>query len=78
MMHTPDDPERAEARTTLRGISQQLLPLHRALIDDASAQFLHFLARQAASQPLLLLCEYLDEALQTDEQLAVLVASLSR
>lgn len=39
MMHTPDDPERAEARTTLRGIWKQLLPLHRALIDDASAQF---------------------------------------
>jgi tetratricopeptide (TPR) repeat protein len=46
--------------------------------DDASAQFLHFLARQAASQPLLLLCAYRDEALQTDEQLAVLVASLRR
>jgi tetratricopeptide (TPR) repeat protein/transcriptional regulator with XRE-family HTH domain len=46
--------------------------------DDASAQFLHFLARQAASQPLLLLCAYRDEALQTEEQLAVLVASLRR
>jgi tetratricopeptide (TPR) repeat protein len=46
--------------------------------DDASAQFLHFLARQAASQPLLLLCAYRDEALETDEQLAMLVASLRR
>ena len=46
--------------------------------DDASAQFLHFLARQAASQPLLLLCAYRDEALDSNEQLAVLVASLRR
>jgi transcriptional regulator with XRE-family HTH domain len=46
--------------------------------DDASAQFLHFLARQASSQPLLLLCAYRDEALANDEQLSVLVASLRR
>jgi tetratricopeptide (TPR) repeat protein len=46
--------------------------------DDASAQFLHFLARQAASQPLLLLCAYRDEALASDEQLSMLVASLRR
>jgi len=45
--------------------------------DDASAQFLHFLARQAASQPLLLLCAYRDEALDSNEQLAVLVANLA-
>jgi len=46
--------------------------------DDASAQFLHFLARQAASQPLLLLCAYRDEELQSDERLSMLVASLRR
>ena len=39
MMHTPDDPARAETRATLRVIWKQLLPLHRALIDDASAEF---------------------------------------
>ncbi len=44
--------------------------------DDASAQFLHFLARQAASQPLLLLCAYRDEEVQSDERLSMLVASL--
>ena len=46
--------------------------------DDASAQFLHFLARQTAGQPLLLLCAYRDDALASDEQLSVLVASLRR
>jgi hypothetical protein len=39
MMHTPDDPERAETRATLRAMWKQLLPLHRALIDDASAHY---------------------------------------
>lgn len=39
MMHTPDDPARAETRATLRAMWKQLLPLHRALIDDASAQY---------------------------------------
>lgn len=39
MMHTPDDPERAELRATLREAWKQLLPLHRALIDDASADY---------------------------------------
>jgi hypothetical protein len=39
MMHTPDDPARAEMRATLRAIWNQLLPLHRALIDDASAEY---------------------------------------
>ncbi|HVR39243.1 MAG TPA: hypothetical protein VMU84_09120 [Thermoanaerobaculia bacterium] len=31
-MHTPDDPERAELRATLRELSKALIPLHRALI----------------------------------------------
>ncbi|HYI09511.1 MAG TPA: hypothetical protein VEK57_10625 [Thermoanaerobaculia bacterium] len=39
MMHTPDDPARAELRATLRDTWKQLLPLHRALIDSASAEY---------------------------------------
>lgn len=39
MMHTPDDPARAELRAALRETWKQLLPLHRALIDDASADY---------------------------------------
>ena len=46
--------------------------------DDASAQFLHYLARQAARRPLLLLCAYRDEALGTEARLAALVQSLRR
>lgn len=46
--------------------------------DDASAQFLHFLARQASSRPLLLLYAYRDEELEADERLSVLAASLRR
>ena len=34
-MHTPDDPARAALRTALRDLWQQLLPLHRSLIDSA-------------------------------------------
>lgn len=39
MMHTPDDPERAELRSALRAVWKQLLPLHRALIDAAGAEY---------------------------------------
>ncbi|HEX8252500.1 MAG TPA: hypothetical protein VF846_05055 [Thermoanaerobaculia bacterium] len=39
MMHTPDDPARAELRAALREAWKQLLPLHRALIDFASADY---------------------------------------
>jgi hypothetical protein len=39
MMHTPDDPVRAELRAALRDTWKQLLPLHRALIDSASAEY---------------------------------------
>lgn len=39
MMHTPDDPVRAELRAALRDAWKQLLPLHRALIDAASAEY---------------------------------------
>src|SRR5690606_38314786 len=46
--------------------------------DDASAQFLHFLARQAASRALLVLLAYRDEEVAIDERLAGLIASLRR
>jgi hypothetical protein len=39
MMHTPDDPARAELRAALRDAWKQLMPLHRALIDAASAEY---------------------------------------
>jgi tetratricopeptide (TPR) repeat protein len=46
--------------------------------DDASAQFLHYLARQAARRPLLLVCAYRDEDVEADERLAALVQNLRR
>ena len=39
MMHTPDDPARAELRAALREAWKQLMPLHRALIDNASLEY---------------------------------------
>ena len=39
MMHTPDDPLRASQRGALRDAWKQLLPIHRALIDAASAEY---------------------------------------
>lgn len=39
MMHTPDDPVRAAQRAALRDLWKQLLPLHRSLIDAASADY---------------------------------------
>ena len=39
LMHTPDDPERAATRAALRDAWKHLLPLHRALIDSAKADF---------------------------------------
>jgi hypothetical protein len=38
-MHTPDDPDRAARRATLREISRLLMPLHRTLIEAARADF---------------------------------------
>ncbi len=38
-MHTPDSPERALQRESLREISKLLLPLHRALIDAAKEDY---------------------------------------
>jgi tetratricopeptide (TPR) repeat protein len=46
--------------------------------DDASAQFIHYFARQAASRPLLLVCAYRDEELDAQDQLARLVESVRR
>jgi tetratricopeptide (TPR) repeat protein len=45
--------------------------------DDASAQFVHFLARQASRRSLLLVCAYRDE-LDAHERLAALVQGLRR
>lgn len=38
-MHTPDDPVRAAQRAALRSLSKALLPLHKALIDAAKADY---------------------------------------
>jgi predicted ATPase/DNA-binding XRE family transcriptional regulator len=46
--------------------------------DDASAQFLHYFARQAASRPVLVLCAYRDEEIDSHPHLAELVTSLRR
>jgi tetratricopeptide (TPR) repeat protein len=46
--------------------------------DDASVQFAHHFARRAASRPLLLVCAYRAEELETEERLATLVQSLRR
>ena len=52
-MHTPDDPARAARRATLREISRLLLPLHRALIEGARADFAF--AYEAVDRPSQLL-----------------------
>jgi hypothetical protein len=39
MMHTPDDPVRAELRSALRDLWKQLMPMHRALIDAAKEEY---------------------------------------
>jgi hypothetical protein len=43
-MHTPDDPERAALRETLRDLSRHLLPLHRALIEAARGDYTSMVA----------------------------------
>ena len=40
MMHTPDDPARAELRAALRDLWKQLMPMHRALIDAARDEYI--------------------------------------
>ena len=44
--------------------------------DDVSLRFLHFLARQIAARPMLLICAYRDEELDSNEHLAGVVESL--
>jgi tetratricopeptide (TPR) repeat protein/DNA-binding XRE family transcriptional regulator len=83
-----DFPEARQARL-FRAIVQffDALALGRQLVvmiddlqwaDDASVQFVHYFARQASSRPVLLVCAYRDEDLDTQERLAGLVASLRR
>jgi tetratricopeptide (TPR) repeat protein len=83
-----DFPEARQARL-FRAIVQlfEALAVGRQLIvmiddlqwaDDASAQFVHYFARQASSRPLLLICAYRDEELDMHERLAGLVQSLRR
>jgi hypothetical protein len=38
-MHTPDSPERAALRGTLRELSKALMPLHRHLIEAAKSDY---------------------------------------
>ena len=44
--------------------------------DDASLQFLHFLARQVAGRPMLLVCAYRDTELGSNERLTSLLEGL--
>ena len=46
--------------------------------DDASVQVLHFLARQTAQRPQLVIYAYRDEAVDSDERFAQLIESLRR
>ena len=46
--------------------------------DDASAQVFHLLARHAAQRPVLVICAYRDEEVDSDERLAQRVESLRR
>jgi hypothetical protein len=57
MMHTPDDPVRAELRATLRAAWKQLLPLHRALIDTAGAEYSESVAPVSGPNHLLQLLQ---------------------
>ena len=46
--------------------------------DDASLRFLHYFGRQIVSRPMLLVCAYRDEELDSNDSLTGLVESLSR
>ncbi len=83
-----DFPEARQARL-FRAIDQLFDALAAArhlvaIVDDvqwadaASARFLHYLARESAARPRLVLLAYRDEALAADEHLAELVGSLRR
>jgi hypothetical protein len=93
-MHTPDDPARAEQRAVLRELSKQLLPLHRALIEAARAEYstmvapvsgpnhllrlLHDDAFFAWLKPLTALIVDIDEMARTDFQRADADAIVAR
>ena len=46
--------------------------------DEASAQVLHYLARQTAQRPVLVIYSYRDDAVDSDERFAQLIESLRR
>lgn len=56
-MHTPDSPERALQRESLREVSKLLLPLHRALIDAAKEDYALAVAPVKPAQLLQLLTD---------------------
>jgi hypothetical protein len=56
-MHTPDSPERAVQRESLREVSKLLLPLHRALIDAAKEDYALAFAPVKPAQLLQLLTD---------------------
>jgi hypothetical protein len=56
-MHTPDSPERAVQRESLREVSKLLLPLHRALIDAAKEDYALAVAPVKPAQLLQLLTD---------------------
>ncbi|HUJ13828.1 MAG TPA: hypothetical protein VL284_08575 [Thermoanaerobaculia bacterium] len=58
-MHTPDSPERARLRASLREISRALMPLHRSLIESARSDYVF--AYDASATPSELI-----ELLQSD------------
>jgi len=83
-----DFPEARQARL-FRAVDQLLEVLRegRPLVlmvddiqwaDEASAQVLHYLARQVAERPVLSIYAYRDEALDSDDRFARLVESLRR
>jgi hypothetical protein len=57
MMHTPDDPARAELRSALRDLWKQLMPLHRALIDAARDEYAATIAPVSGPNHLLQLLQ---------------------
>jgi len=56
-MHTPDDPARAALRATLRDISKNLLPLHRALINAARDDYAFAFGEEVTPNQLLQLIQ---------------------
>ncbi len=52
-MHTPDSPERAALRETLREISRTLVPLHRRLIQEAKSDYAFAYETEASPGQLL-------------------------